>query len=49
MPKMICKGFNGETNITSMVPISFSRAIEIEVIMAETSIKIRAMVPGTNI
>ena len=31
-----------------MVPVSFSRAMEIEVIMAETSIRIMAMVPGTN-
>src|SRR5665213_2448129 len=40
---IILKGFNGETRRTSMVPISFSLTMEIEVIMAQTSINTRAI------
>ena len=48
LPNTIWIGFSGDASRTSMVPISFSLLIEMEVIMAEISIKIIAMIPGTN-
>ena len=42
-------GFSGETNRISIVPNSFSRVMEMEVIMAETNIKIMVITPGTKV
>ncbi len=42
-------GLSGDTSNTSMVPISFSRAMVMEVIIADTSIKISVMTPGTKL
>ena len=39
----------GETKSTSIVPNSFSRVMEIEVIIAETSINIMVITPGTKV
>ena len=41
--------FMGETKRISMVPNSFSRVMEMEVIMAETNIKITVITPGTKV
>ena len=45
---MICIGFMGDASKTSIVPSSFSRVSEIEVIIAVTSINIIVIKPGTN-
>ncbi len=42
-------GRMGETKRISMVPISFSRAMDIEVIIAVISISKMVITPGTNI
>ena len=47
--KIINSGFTGETNNTSIVPVSFSRTMEIEVIMAQISIRIKPITPGTKL
>ena len=46
---MIRNGLTGETSSTSIVPDSFSRTIETEVIMAQTRMKISPMIPGTKL
>jgi hypothetical protein len=38
----------GETRSISMVPVSFSRVIEIAVIIADTMVSTKATSPGTN-
>lgn len=38
----------GETSSTSMVPVSFSRTMAIEVIMAHICNKMSPMIPGTK-
>ena len=38
----------GETSSISMVPVSFSRVIEIAVISAETMVSTKATSPGTK-
>src|ERR1035437_7464707 len=43
------KGFIGDTNNISIVPISFSRTIETEVIITQTSNNTMAMTPGTKL
>ena len=43
------KGRTGDTNSTSIVPFSFSRTIEIEVIMAQISINSIPMMAGTKL
>ena len=48
-PIMIWTGLRGETRRSSIVPSSFSRVIESEVIRAEISISSMAIRPGTNI
>jgi hypothetical protein len=45
---MICTGRSGETSSTSIVPVSFSRVMVMEVISVETSMRITAMSPGTK-
>ena len=45
---MICTGDMGVASSTSMVPSSFSRVMEMEVIMADTSMRMMEMVPGTK-
>ena len=47
-PRIICVGRKGETRRISIVPSSFSLAMEIDVIIAVISIRISAIVPGTN-
>jgi hypothetical protein len=42
-------GLTGETSKTSIVPVSFSLTIEMEVIMAHISIIINPITPGTNV
>ena len=42
-------GFTGDTNSTSMVPVSFSRTMLMEVMMAQISRKIIPMMPGTKL
>ena len=42
-------GRMGETSNTSMVPLSFSRTMEIDVIMAQTSISSVPMMAGTKL
>ena len=48
-PMMTWNGFMGETKRTSIVPNSFSRVMEMEVIIAETSIKMMVITPGTKV
>ncbi len=48
MPTTIALGRMGETSSISMVPVSFSRAIEIAVISAETIVSTKASSPGTK-
>ena len=48
-PIIIIAGFSGDTYNISMVPISFSRVMDMEDNIAETSIKIMVITPGTNI
>ena len=43
------KGFTGETSSTSIVPLSFSRTMDTEVIIAHTSMRIMPMTPGTKL
>ncbi len=47
-PATIAHGCNGETRSISIVPVSFSRVIEMAVIIAEMMVRTRAMSPGTN-
>ena len=42
-------GRTGDTSSTSMVPVSFSRTMEMEVIMAQISIMMSPMMPGTKL
>ena len=42
-------GRTGETSNTSIVPISFSRTMETDVIMAQISIRIKPITPGTKL
>ena len=49
LPIITWKGFMGETNNTSIVPNSFSLVMEMEVIIAETSIKMMVITPGTKL
>ena len=46
---MIHIGRTGDTNNTSIVPVSFSLTIDTEVIMAQIKIKINPMIPGTKL
>jgi hypothetical protein len=46
---MIFNGFIGDTSSTSMVPVSFSLTIEMEVIMAHININIMPITPGTKL
>ena len=46
---MIINGLTGETSSTSIVPFSFSRTIEMEVIIAHTSISSIPMMAGTKL
>ena len=46
---MTISGRTGETSSTSIVPRSFSRTIEMEVIMAQTSINSMPMMAGTKL
>ena len=46
--RIIVRGFIGDTSNTSMVPFLL-RAIEIEVIMAQISMRIIPITPGTVI
>ena len=48
-PMITKNGFKGETSRISIVPNSFSLVIEIEVIIAETNIKITVITPGTKL
>ena len=47
--RIISSGFVGDTNTISIVPLSFSRTIEIEVIIAQMSIKSIPMMAGTKL
>lgn len=47
--RMIHAGGRGEANSTSMVPLSFSRTMAILLIMAQISIRIMPMTPGTKL
>ena len=47
-PATMARGRMGETSSISMVPVSFSRAIEIAVMSAETIVSTNASSPGTN-
>ena len=49
LPIITKNGFKGDTKRISIVPNSFSRVIEIEVIIAETSIRITVITPGTKL
>lgn len=49
MARMIKIGRMGDTNRTSIVPVSFSRTMEMEVIIAQISISINPITPGTKI
>lgn len=42
-------GRTGETSSTSIVPVSFSRTIDTEVMMAQIRMKISPMMPGTKL
>ena len=42
-------GRTGETSNTSIVPLSFSRTIDTEVISAQISMNINPMIPGTKL
>ena len=42
-------GRTGDTSSTSIVPVSFSRTIDTEVIMAQIRMKIMPMMPGTKL
>ena len=42
------RGRTGDTNSTSIVPSSFSRVMATEVIIAEISIRMITMTPGTK-
>ena len=46
---MTIRGLTGETSSTSMVPLSFSRTIEMEVIIAQMSISSMPMMAGTKL
>ncbi len=46
---MIYTGGRGEASSTSIVPVSFSRTIEIEVISVQSSITIIPMIAGTKL
>ena len=46
---MICKGFKGDANRTSIVPDSFSRTMATLVIMAQISISTIPITPGTKL
>ena len=46
---MMCSGFMGEARSTSMVPVSFSRTMATDVIMAQMSISTRPITPGTKL
>jgi len=45
----IRSGRTGDTSNTSMVPVSFSRTIDTEVIMAQINMNINPMSPGTKL
>ena len=49
MARMIKIGRMGDTNRTSIVPVSFSRTMEMEVIIAQISISISPITPGTKL
>ena len=49
MAKTIRNGRTGDTSSTSIVPVSFSRTIDTEVIMAQINMKIIPMIPGTKL
>ena len=42
-------GFTGDTSKISIVPVSFSRTIDIEVIMAQMRVKMSPITPGTKL
>ena len=46
---MIISGRVGDTSSTSIVPLSFSRTMEMEVIMAQTSMSSIPMMAGTKL
>ena len=46
---MISSGRVGDTSSTSIVPLSFSRTMEMEVIMAQTSMSNIPMMAGTKL
>src|SRR5690606_9283150 len=47
--RMTHAGLNGDTNSTSIVPVSFSLTMAMAVIITETSINTKAMTPGTKL
>ena len=49
MAKTIRIGRTGETSSTSIVPVSFSRTIDTEVMIAQMTMKINPMMPGTKL
>ena len=46
---MIISGRTGDTSSTSIVPFSFSRTMEMEVIIAQMSISNMPMMAGTKL
>ena len=48
MPKMMVRGRTGDTKSRFMVPVSFSLTMETDVIIAQMSMKIMPMMPGTK-
>ena len=48
-PSIIVAGLTGDTSSRSIVPFSFSRTIDTEVMMAHISMKIIPMIPGTKL
>ncbi len=46
---MTIRGRTGDTSSTSIVPFSFSRTTEMEVIMAQMSISSMPMMAGTKL
>ena len=46
---MIMKGLTGEVSSTSIDPLSFSLTMATAVIMAQISMRIRPMTPGTKL
>ena len=49
LDRMIICGLIGETSSTSIVPVSFSLTMAMDVIMAQMRMIIRPMTPGTKL